>query len=132
MSVVRTVDLSGAAPAAAPRVTVSITVAPGPRPPDLTACITYAGPRAEGRLAWTFDSSVDVEVPGQALFCDVGVHTDNFARQLVTEIGSLEGKQGIYDTLKGKGKMIAKNIPGPFWDLIRKAAVKTAPNPPRD
>jgi hypothetical protein len=130
VSVLRDASLQGVAPTPAPRPEVSVTVAPGPRPPDLTARITFAGPQSQGRLAWTFDSPAALALPEEALFCDLGANTDDFARQLVNEISALEGKVGIYDELKGRGVEIAKQVPAQFWELLRSVAKVTAPRPP--
>lgn len=129
VSVVRTPDLLDQTPAPAPP-SVTITVVPGERPPDLTVRITFAGAKTDGRLAWTFDSRLAVAVPEKALFCDPGANREEFARQLINDVNRDEGKHGIYDTLKGKGVYVAKDVPPEFWGIVRAVAEKTTPDLP--
>jgi hypothetical protein len=100
--------------------------------PDLTIHILH-DPEARERLLWTLESPHEgvawTADDAKRVSCDIGDQPREFARRLVQEVGSVEGKRTLKLQMKGVGKQIAQNVPQPVWDAIR-AAGRAAGGPP--
>ncbi len=76
-----------------------------------------------GRLLWTFTSPhTAVALADKALTTEIG-DGKSFARSIVDEVNSREGKAGIYQILAGIGVKIARQMPDEIWGYL--AAVAT-------
>jgi CHAT domain len=114
-------DPTGQSHRSATASAVRLTSPAGTAPADLTVMI-YRHPDSTSKLLWHFQSPHPLSIPDHPLestIGDTGTTPELFARSLITDMGQKEGKYGVYRTLIGKGRRIARAIPTEFWDLLR-------------
>ncbi len=117
-------ELLGIAPTApAPPATV-VTVAPQRDAADLTVRILHGESASGGRLLWTFETTVGVDVPDESVATDIGSHPADFARQLIAGVGSHRGRPTLIPFLKGIGETVADQAPNELFDLLRAVAAR--------
>jgi DNA-directed RNA polymerase subunit K/omega len=89
-------------------------------PPDLTVMVTDDG---KGELAWSFITPHrTVVVPRGPVHKPVGDQTKEFAKGLVNQINSREGKAGLYEFIVGIGKQITGRMPPSLWAVLETVA----------
>jgi hypothetical protein len=106
-----------------------LTVPVSPVPPDLTVVLFRS--RDSRKLLLTMESPhAGVPLPAEELAVDIGEEPRAYADGLVRVMSALEGKRRMYRTLLGKGRLLARMLPDPFWTALRAArdAVGGAPS----
>jgi hypothetical protein len=89
--------------------------------PDLTIRIVRG--TGEGRLLWTLESPhVAIALPNQASSSDIGDTPELFARKLLQGVAANEGREGLFQFLRGIGLTIADKIPDVVLQALADAA----------
>lgn len=97
--------------------------------PDLTVRIEIGQPA--GRLLMQLlAADPEVQLPSDPLEIDIGNHPDQFLRDVIRKMNSVEGGPGMYSTLMGIGLTIAEQLPDEFWRVVADLGVRVAGRPP--
>jgi hypothetical protein len=80
----------------------------------------------DGRLLWTFETTVGAEVPQASIATDIGSHPADFARQLIAGVAAHRGRPTLIPFLEGIGQTVADEIPAEFFTIRRSAPRRRA------
>lgn len=131
LAVVRSADLAAGAVRPPEASGVDIAVPTDRTAPDLTVRILQSDAESEGRLLWTFETSVaGVQVPDAPVASDIGDHPDAFTQKLVQQVAQHEGQPELFSYLRGVARSVADVVPDAFWDILRAVAGQVHGRPP--
>ena len=99
----------------------NLSIPSAPAPADLTVVVEKK-PGSSGELAWVFQSPHGLDLPDEPVFTDIGTSPQDFARNLTNHLSTTEGQPGVFLTIRGKGREIARHMPPEFWRLLKEAA----------
>lgn len=95
-------------------------------PADITVRIELADGSSPGRLLWQLlAADPAVTVPDAPIAVDIGREPEAFLRRVIVQMTEAEGRPGLYQALRGIGRLVADQIPGAFWTVLADVAART-------
>jgi hypothetical protein len=131
VAIVARAELLGVLPAPPEPVANVMTVAPQRDAADLTVRILRGESPTDGRLLWTFETTLGVDVPDEPVATDIGARPADFARQLIAGVASHRGRPTLVPFLTGIGHTVSEQVPNEFFDVLAAVATRVEDRPPR-
>ena len=119
VAIVARAELLGVLPAPPEPAANVMTVAPQRDAADLTVRILRGESPTDGRLLWTFETTLGVDVPDEPVATDIGARPADFARQLIAGVASHRGRPTLVPFLTGIGHTVSEQVPNEFFDVAR-------------